>query len=61
MRKFLRKQNEFDFSELDKNNILYSTFNKKVVGKLKIETSPILTLDNFTALRSKSYPIFMEI
>ena len=34
---------------------LYSTLNKKVVGKMKIETSPILTLDNFTALRSKSY------
>ena len=48
-------KNEFDFSELDKNNKLYSTINKKVVGKMKIETSPILTLDNFTALRSKSY------
>ena len=48
-------KNEFDFSELDKNNKLYSTINKKVVGKMKIETSPILTLDNFIALRSKSY------
>ena len=33
-------KNEFDFSELDKNNKIYSTRNKKVVGNMKIETSP---------------------
>ena len=43
-------KNEFDFSELDKNNKLYDSINKKVVGKMKIETSPIITLDNFTSL-----------
>ena len=48
-------KNEFDFSELDKNNKLYDSINKKVVGKMKIETSPIITLDNFTSLRAKSY------
>ena len=46
---------DFDFSELDKSNELYDPINKKVIGKMKIETSPVLVLDTFTALRSKSY------
>ena len=46
---------EFDFSELDKSHELYDPNNKKVIGKMKIETSPVLVLDTFTALRSKSY------
>ena len=51
------KQNkyEFDFSELDKNHQLYDPTNKKIMGKMKIETIPVLVLDSFTALRSKSY------
>ena len=51
------KQNkdEFDFSELDPSHELYDPINKKVIGKMKIETSPVLVLDNFVALRSKSY------
>ena len=50
------KQNkdEFDFSELDKAHQLYNPTNEKVIGK-KSETSPVLVLDSFTALRSKSY------
>ena len=48
-------KNDFDFSELDENHELYDTMNKKVIGKMKIETSPIIELDNFVALRSKSY------
>ena len=48
-------KNDFDFSELDGNHELYDTINKKVIGKMKIETSPIIELDNFVALRSKSY------
>ena len=48
-------KDEFDFSELDKSNELYDPINKKVIGKMKIETSPVLVLDTFTALRSKSY------
>ena len=48
-------KNDFDFSELDENHELYDTINKKVIGKRKIETSPIIELDNFVALRSKSY------
>ena len=48
------KQNkdEFDFSELDPSHELYDRINKKVIGKMKIETSPVLVLDNFVALRS---------
>ena len=47
--------NDFDFSELDKSHGLYNTINKKVIDKMKIETSPIIQSDNFVALRSKSY------
>ena len=48
-------KDEFDFSELDKSHELYNPINKKVIGKMKLETSPVLVLDTFTALRSKSY------
>ena len=48
-------KDEFDFSELDKSHELYDPINKKVIGKMKLETSPVLVLDTFTALRSKSY------
>ena len=48
-------KDEFDFSELNKSHELYNPINKKVIGKMKIETSPVLVLDTFTALRSKSY------
>ena len=48
-------KDEFDFSELDKSHELYNPINKKVIGKMKNETSPVLVLDTFTALRSKSY------
>ena len=48
-------KDDFDFSELDENHELYDTISKKVIGKMKIETSPIIELDNFVALRSKSY------
>ena len=48
-------KDDFDFSELDPSHELYNSINKKVIGKMKIETSPIIELDNFVALRSKSY------
>ena len=50
-----QNKNEFDFSELDKSHELYDPFNEKVIGKMRIETSPVLVLDSFTALRSRSY------
>ena len=50
-----QKKDEFDFSELDNTHQLYNPTNKKVIGKMETETSPVLVLDSFTALRSKSY------
>ena len=50
-------KDDFDSSELDKSHELYDTINKKVIGKMKIETSPFIELDNFVALRSKSYSL----
>ena len=53
---FLKQyKDEFDFSKLDNAHQLYNLTNKKVIGKMKIETSPVLVLDSFTALRSNSY------
>ena len=48
-------KDEFDFSELHPSDELYDLINKKVIGKMKIETSPVWVLNTFTALRSKSY------
>ena len=50
-----QNKDEFDFNELDNTHESYDPINKKVIGKMKIETSPVLVLDTFTALRSKSY------
>ena len=51
----LKLEDYFDFSNLDKDHILFSNKNKKVVGKFKIETGPSLTLDRFVALKPKIY------
>ena len=50
-----QNKDEFDFSELHPSDELYDPINKKVIEKMKLETSPVLVLDTFTALRSKSY------
>ena len=47
-------KDDFDFSEFDENHALYDIINKKVISKMKIEKSPIIELDNFVALKSKS-------
>ena len=44
----------FDFSDLDPSHELYSEDNKKIIGKMKLETSPELDLDEAVFLRSKS-------
>ena len=44
-----------ELSKLDKFLELYDPTNKKVIGKMKIERSPVLVLVSFTALQSKSY------
>ena len=53
-----RKQNkkEFDFSELHSKRELYDPSNR-VIGRMTIETSPVLVLDSFIALRAKSYTV----
>ena len=45
----------FDFSNLDKNNKLFSNKNKKVVGKYKLETPKNIWIDEFVCLRSRMY------
>ena len=61
--KNLLQQNKviFDSSELDKSHELYNPITEKVIGKMKIETSPVLVLDSCTALRSKSYTFSYNI
>ena len=43
------------FSTLNENYELISNKNKKVVGKIKVETSEKIWIDEFVRLRSKSY------
>ena len=45
----------FDFSNLDENHELFSTKNKKVIGKFKIEAPKNIWIDEFICLRSKMY------
>ena len=45
----------FDFSNLDKNHEIFSDKNKKVIGKLKIETPRKTWIDEFICLRSNMY------
>ena len=45
----------FDFSNLNRENKLFSEENKKVVGKFKIETPGSIWIDEFVCLRSKAY------
>ena len=45
----------FDFSNLDKNQELFSNKNKKVIGKFKTETPKNVFIDEFVCLRSKAY------
>ena len=43
----------FDFNNLDEDHKLLSNKNKKVIGKVKIETPKNFWIDEFVALRSK--------
>ena len=45
----------FDFSNLDEYHELFSTKNKKVIGKFKMETPKNIWIDEFVCLRSKAY------
>ena len=46
-------KDDFDFSNL--KHRLYDPIHEKVIGKMKIETDKAIYLDEFIALRSKSY------
>ena len=50
-------KDDFDFSDLDPSHELYSEINKKVNGKMKLETAPELDLDEGVILGSKSYSL----
>ena len=45
----------FDFSNLNENHQLFINKNKKVIGKIKIETLKYIWIDEFVCLRSKLY------
>ena len=45
---------------MDPSHELYSEANKKVIGKLKLETAPELDLDEAVFLKSKSYSLNMK-
>jgi hypothetical protein len=47
-------QDLFDTSKYPKNHFLYSSQNKKVIGKMKDETSSI-PIEEFVGLRAKLY------
>ena len=48
-------EDKFDFSNLDKNQELFSNKNRKVIGNFKIETPKNIWIDEFVCLRSKVY------
>ena len=48
-------EDNFDFTNLDKNHELFSNKNKKVIGKFKIETPKNIWIDEFVCLSSKMY------
>ena len=51
--------NEYDFSEYPFNHHLYSTANKKVIGKFKDELNG-MTLEEFVGLRAKCYSLLFR-
>ena len=53
-------KDDLDFSDLDPSHELYSNENKKVIGKMKLETLPELDLDEAVFLGSKSYSLIVK-
>ena len=48
-------KDDFDFSKLHESHELNDLRNEKVIGKMKRETSPMIELTKFIALRSISF------
>ena len=58
----LQDQNRmFDFSNLDKDQKLFSNEFKKIPGYLKIETPKSFYINKFVCLRSKCYAYTTEL
>jgi hypothetical protein len=55
----MKHQHLFDTSEYDPDHPLYSTENKKVLGKMKDETHGI-PIQEFVGLKSKMYSMIYE-
>ena len=53
-------ENLFDFGNLNENRELFSSKNKEVFGKLKIETPKNIYFDEFFSLRSQIYSFKRE-
>ena len=53
-------KDDFDFSDLDPSHEIYSKDNKKIIGKMKLETLPELKLYEAVFLRSKSYCLIIK-
>ena len=53
--KYFKK--DFDFSDLNASNELHSEDNRKVTGKMKLDTLPEIDLGEAVFLRSKSYSL----
>ena len=45
-------EDKIGFSNLDKHHEIFNIENKKVIGKIKIETAKFIWIDEFKALRS---------
>ena len=54
---FLTHKKTSKVEDLDPSHELYSEDNKKVIGKMKLETLPELDLDEAVFLRSKSHSL----
>ena len=50
-----QNKNEFDSKQSNENHELFDSSNENVIEKLKIKTSPVLVIDTFSALRTKTY------
>ena len=59
--KLQEQYNLFDFSNLNKEHILFSNDFKKIPGYLKLETPKSIYIDKFVCLRSKCYAYISQL
>ena len=51
----------FDFRNLNRNHLVYSIKNEKVIRKFRRETPKNCFIDEFNSLRGKAYSFFVEV